>query len=130
MKHGFGDRIFKGDLSRRDFLKLTSVATAGAAISSTIVGCAVDPVTGEKQLVLMSEQQEIAVDEQQSPHQFSSDYGVVQDRELNNYLREVGDTLASRSHRPQMPYNYQVVNATYVNAYTFPAGSMATTRGI
>lgn len=130
MKPWFGDRIFKGDLSRRDFIKLTSVATAGAAVSSTIVGCAIDPVTGKQQIVLMSEQQEIAVDQQQSPHQFSSDYGVVQDRQLNNYVKEVGDTLASRSHRPHMPYNYQVVNATYVNAYTFPAGSIATTRGI
>lgn len=130
MNSWFGDRIFKGDLSRRDFVKLTSIATGALSVPSAIVGCAVDPVTGEKQLVLMSEQQEIAVDKQQSPHQFSSDYGVVQDKQLNTYIREVGDTLASRSHRPNMPYSYQVVNATYVNAYTFPGGSMATTRGI
>lgn len=130
MKPWFNNRIFNGDLSRRDFLKLTSIAAAGVGVSSTIVGCMVDPVTGEKQFVLMSEQQEIAVDRQQSPHQFSSDYGVVQDRQLNNYVKQVGDSLATLSHRPHMPYNYQVVNATYVNAYTFPGGSMATTRGI
>jgi len=130
MNSWFSDRIFKGELCRRDFLKLTSIAVAGAGVPSILVGCAVDPVTGKKQLVLMSEQQEIAVDKQQSPHQFSSDYGVLQDQGLNNYLKEVGDSLASISHRPQMPYNYRVVNATYVNAYTFPGGSMATTRGI
>lgn len=130
MKPLFSDRIFKGGLSRRDFLKLTSIATAAVGTSSTIIGCMVDPVTGEKQFVLMSERQEIAVDQQQSPHQFSSDYGVVQNQQLNNYVKEVGDSLASLSHRPNMPYNYQVVNATYVNAYTFPGGSMATTRGI
>jgi predicted Zn-dependent protease len=29
-----------------------------------------------------------------------------------------------------MPYNYRVLNANYVNAYTFPAGAMGVTRGI
>jgi predicted Zn-dependent protease len=29
-----------------------------------------------------------------------------------------------------MPYNYQVLNANYLNAYTFPAGSMGLTRSI
>ena len=102
----------------------------GVAATSTLIGCAVDPVTGEKQIVLMSEQEEVAIDQQQAPHQFSVDYGKVQDEQLNRYIREVGESIASRSHRPQMPYNYRVVNATYVNAYTFPGGSMAATRGI
>ncbi len=126
----FADRIFRGDLSRRDFIKLTAIASAGVAASSTLIGCSVDPVTGEQTFVLMSEQQEIAVDKQQAPHQFSADYGVSQDKALNAYIAEVGQSLSSRSHRPHMPYEFNVVNATYINAYTFPGGSMATTRGI
>jgi predicted Zn-dependent protease len=38
--------------------------------------------------------------------------------------------MAARTHRPEMPYSFQVVNATYVNAYAFPGGSIAVTRGI
>ncbi len=126
----FSDRAYKGELSRRDFVRLTAIAGAGIALPQVLVGCAVDPVTGEKTLVMMSEQEEIAIDRKHSAHQFSADYGAVQDQQLNNYISEVGATIAEMSHRPHMPYNYRVVNATYVNAYTFPGGSMATTRGI
>ena len=34
------------------------------------------------------------------------------------------------THRPQMPHSYRVLNANYVNAYTFPGGAMGVTRGI
>lgn len=78
----------------------------------------------------MSEAQEISVDRQHSPHQFSSDYGAVQDAGLNDYITSVGKKLAGLSHRPAMPYSFRVVNATYINAYAFPGGSIAATRGI
>ncbi|MCP4696713.1 MAG: M48 family metalloprotease [Gammaproteobacteria bacterium] len=125
MSHHLEDRILNRKMTRRDFLWLMAVSSAGAA-----TGCAVNPVTGEKQLMLMSEGQEIQVDKEQSPHQFSNDYGVVQDPGLNKYIAQLGNGLAEKSHRPQMPYSFQAVNASYVNAYTFPAGSVATTRGI
>ncbi|MFO7972652.1 MAG: M48 family metalloprotease, partial [Desulfobacterales bacterium] len=41
-----------------------------------------------------------------------------------------GKTLSARTHRPHMPYSFRGVNATYVNAYAFPGGSIAATRGI
>ncbi len=113
-------------LNRRDFLWLLSVSTAGLALG----GCAIDPVTGKKELVLMGEAEEIALDQQQSPHQFSMDYGPSQDKALNAYVGEVGMALAAISHRPQMPYSFRGVNAAHVNAYAFPGGSIAVTRGI
>ena len=112
-------------ITRRDFLAISATGTAGL-----LVGCAVNPVTGKKQFMLMSEGQEIQLDQSHSPHQFSADYGAVQDQTLNTYLTDVGKSLASKSHRPNMPYTFRVVNATYVNAYAFPAGSIAVTRGI
>ncbi len=115
-----------GPLSRRDFLWLL-----GAAGSATLLaGCAVDPVTGQKTLVGMSEEQEKSVDKSQSPQQFSADLGAVQDSNLNRYVGEVGGRIWGKSHRPQMPYSARVLNANYVNAYTFPGGSMGVTRGI
>ncbi len=115
-------------LSRRDFLRYS----AFAAITGfgTILGCAIDPVTGRKQLMLMSREQEVAIDKQQSPFQFSSDYGVTQDKALNQYIGRVGKSMMSAVHRPDMPYSFQCVNATYINAYAFPGGSIAVTRGI
>lgn len=112
-------------MTRRQFLYLSSMAAAGF-----VAGCATNPVTGESQLMLVSEQQEIDLDKQHSPHQFSADYGASQDSKLNAYVDGVGRRLAALSHRPQMPYSFRVVNANYVNAYAFPGGSIAATRGI
>jgi predicted Zn-dependent protease len=111
--------------SRREFLRLSALASAGL-----IVGCAVNPVTGEKQFMLVSEDWEVQVDKQSSPHQFSTDYGAVQDAALTRYIQQVGNGMVPHTHRPKMPYSFQCVNATYVNAYAFPGGSIAATRGI
>ncbi|WDP93089.1 MAG: M48 family metalloprotease [Desulfobacter sp.] len=117
-------------ITRRDFIKTSTLASLAGLLPGVLSGCAVDPVTGRKQLMLMSREQEIAIDRQQAPFQFSSDYGVTQDRALNDYVSEVGRRLLPGVHRPDMAYNFQCVNAVYINAYAFPGGSIAATRGI
>jgi len=112
-------------LNRRDFMRLGAMTTA-----SFVVGCAVNPVTGKMQMMLVSESQEIQIDQQQSPHQFSADYGFIQDRHIENYVNTVGQNMVAHTHRKKMPYAFHCVNATYVNAYAFPGGSIAATRGI
>ncbi|MBF0156612.1 MAG: M48 family metalloprotease [Magnetococcales bacterium] len=122
--------LHRNSASRRQFLRLASIGSLAFLPGFGLGGCAVNPVTGKKELMLLSEGEEITIDKEQSPHQFSVDYGPVQDRRLNAYLAEVGERLTKRSHRPQAPYNYRVLNAVHVNAYTFPGGSMGVTRGI
>ncbi|MBU1693085.1 MAG: M48 family metalloprotease [Verrucomicrobia bacterium] len=112
-------------MTRREFLALS--ALSGAAV---LTGCAINPVTGKKELMFISEADEIRMDSQASPHQFSADYGPLRDSALNAYLEQVGRGLADRSHRPNMPYSFRAVNASHVNAYAFLGGSIATTRGI
>jgi len=116
-------------MPRREFLRLMSLAGVGLG-TGILHGCATDPVTGKSVLVGMSQSQEIGVDRQQSPHQFSADYGPVQDRATNAYISGVGGQLAGVSHRPDMPYSFRAVNANHVNAYAFPGGSIGVTRGI
>lgn len=123
------ERIYRNQMTRRDFLWLMTVAGSALALPP-LAGCATDPVTGKKSLVGLSEGQEISLDQQQSPHQFSADYGASQDEALNRYVQDVSDDLWRHSHRPKMPYSARVLNANYINAYTFPGGSMAATRGI
>ncbi|HWR91497.1 MAG TPA: M48 family metalloprotease [Desulfobacterales bacterium] len=112
-------------LTRRRFMWLTGMSAVGIA-----GGCATNPVTGKSQFMTVSEEEEIQIDRQYSPMQFSEDYGPVQDSALNTYVSGVGRALAGRTHRPNMPYSFRVVNATYINAYAFPGGSIACTRGI
>ncbi|WP_419785875.1 M48 family metalloprotease [Pseudodesulfovibrio sp.] len=116
--------------SRREFLRAGGLAALGLAAGPAMWGCAKNPVTGQSQFMLVSREEEIAMDKQASPHQLSADYGQTKDLSLNNYVSGVGKSLAAVSHRPDMPYSFHVVNANYVNAYAFPGGTVACTRGI
>jgi predicted Zn-dependent protease len=115
----------KHGITRRDFLWLSSMTAAGL-----MVGCATNPVTGKSQFMLISEDDEIKLDKQNSIIQFSADFGPVQDQKLNDYINRTGKNLAKQTHRPHLPYSFRGVNATYINAYAFPGGSIAATRGI
>lgn len=126
---GFSQRLGRGRLSRRDVLWLAAVTT-GSAATVSLQGCAKSPVSGKNILVGMSESQERSIDKEVAPHQFSQDLGALQDDATNRYVNNVGGAMASLTHRPTMPYNFRVLNANYVNAYTFPGGAMGLTRGI
>ncbi|MDH3566925.1 MAG: twin-arginine translocation signal domain-containing protein, partial [Desulfobacteraceae bacterium] len=82
----------KHGITRRDFLWLSSMATAGL-----MVGCATNPVTGKSQFMLLSEADEIKLDQQNSLIQFSADYGPVQDQKLNGYINRTGKNLAKQT---------------------------------
>lgn len=127
------DLIFQNNFSRREFIRRSlyaGIGISGISVLPILSGCAVNPVTGENQFMMVSKEQEIQVDQSQSPHQFSADYGVCNDSNINNYISRVGKKLASNTHRLDMPYSFKCVNATYINAYAFPGGSIAVTRGI
>ncbi len=126
MTDSFARRLAQNRLTRRDVLWLFGASTAASALS----GCATSPINGKRILVGMSEAQEREVDKEVAPHQFSQDMGPVQDGALNQYVSGVGAGMHARTHRPDMPYSYRVLNANYLNAYTFPGGAMGVTRGI
>ena len=118
------------DLSKRQFIKYGAAVSAVSLSPFVFSACAVDPVTGKKQLMMVSQQQEIGIDKKQTPHQFSSDYGLSRDTGINRYIKDVGKKMLPYVHRPQMPYNFNCVNANYVNAYAFPGGTIGISRGI
>ncbi len=113
-------------MKRRDFLCYGTLAGAGLWLS----GCAVNPVSGRRELMLIDQSREVAIDRAHSPHQISADYGVVTDRALAEYLAGVGQSMVGHTHRQDMPYRFLGVNATYINAYAFPGGTIGITRGI
>ena len=122
----FANSLERNRITRRQALWLLGAGAAGASLS----GCATSPVTGKSILVGMSEAQERQTDAQVAPHQFSHDLGAIQDESVNRYVADLGQRMGLLTHRPQMPYSYRVLNANYVNAYTFPGGAMGVTRGI
>jgi predicted Zn-dependent protease len=93
------------------------------------VSCAVNPVTGKRELSFYSEQDEIAIG-QQTDGQIKQVYGIYNDPQLNKYVTDVGQSLAPHTHRSQLKYHFAVLDSPVVNAFAVPGGYVYVTRGI
>jgi predicted Zn-dependent protease len=94
-----------------------------------MTACAVNPATGERQLSLISERQEITIG-QDGAKDVQASLGIVQDPALESYVAGIGDRLAATSERPDLPWSFQVVDDPGVNAFALPGGFIYVTRGI
>ncbi|MBK6287876.1 MAG: M48 family metalloprotease [Gammaproteobacteria bacterium] len=94
-------------------------------------GCGVNPVTGSSEMSFMSEAEEIRTGEQQyGPSQQSEGGQYVLDPELTRYVQRVGMRLARVSDRPELPYEFVVLNNSEPNAWALPGGKIALNRGL
>ena len=94
-------------------------------------GCATNPVTKKTELTLMSEQQEIRLGTQQYLHSQQSAGGrFVLDPALTAYVNEVGQKLVRVSDRPNLPFEFVVINDSVPNAWALPGGKLAVNRGL
>ncbi len=94
-------------------------------------GCAVNPVTGERQLSLISESQEISMGKEQYKPTVQLQGGLYQaDPELTDYVQSVGQKLAAVSDRPDLPYEFVILNSSVPNAWALPSGKIAINRGL
>ncbi|MEE9551515.1 MAG: M48 family metalloprotease, partial [Gammaproteobacteria bacterium] len=92
-------------------------------------GCAANPATGQQDLVLMSEQKEIALG-RKTHQQVLQQYIVYDDPELQTYVQKTGERLASNSHRNNLVYRFTVLDSKDVNAFALPGGYIYITRGL
>ncbi|WFB35259.1 M48 family metalloprotease [Kiritimatiellota bacterium B12222] len=96
-----------------------------------ICGCATNPVTGRTEFQLLSEQEEISMGTQEYPLQIQLSGGpYTLDPELSDYVNRVGQKLANESDRPQLPYEFTIVNDSSWNAWALPGGKIAINRGL
>jgi predicted Zn-dependent protease len=109
-------------------LKLAALVLA-AGFAAAIGGCATNPVTGGTDIVTMSEAQEIELGRKMHP-QILQQYGRFDDEELQQYVNEVGQRIAVKSHRPNLQYTFTVLDSEDVNAFALPGGYVYITRGI
>lgn len=91
--------------------------------------CAVNPVTGKKQITLMSERQEISQGQGYDP-QVVAQMGVYENPALQAFLDQKGKEMAAISHRPDLPWTFRLVDSPVVNAFAVPGGFVYFTRGI
>jgi predicted Zn-dependent protease len=99
------------------------------AILVLIPSCAINPVTGKKQLMFMSESQEIALGAQYDPSVVST-FGIYDSPELLAFITEKGNEIGKISHRPDLNYHFKILDSPVVNAFAVPGGYVYFTRGI
>jgi predicted Zn-dependent protease len=93
------------------------------------LSCARNPVTGKRQMSLMSTEQEIQLGASADPS-VQAEYGMYEDTALGGFLNEKGQAMAKLSHRPTLPWTFKVVDSPVVNAFAVPGGKVYFTRGI
>ena len=108
------------------FLKILSVFFIYTIF---LIGCAMNPVTGKKELMLISQSQEIQLGKNTDTG-LRMQYGIYNDRRLNAYIAQLGQRMVPHTHRPQLKYHFAVLDMAVPNAFAAPGGYIYVTRGI
>ncbi len=99
------------------------------AIILLITKCAVNPVTGKTQIMLMSEAQEIQMGKEYDP-QVIATFGEYKSDALLTFIKAKGTELGKISHRPDLAYQLKILDSPVINAFAVPGGYIYLTRGI
>jgi len=110
----------------RDVLKRSSLIVF---IFIFFSGCPKNPATGERQFNIVSTEQEIELGKE-SDQQISASFGLYENDELSRYVNQIGQELAAKSERPDLPWTFRVLDDPLVNAFALPGGFIYITRGI
>ena len=103
--------------------------TAFSISALFLCACFRNPDTGKLQLNLVSESQEIEMGKQ-AKAEAEQTYGLYKDDKLQQYVRSVGMQFPPVSGRPNLPWSYEIVDDSSVNAFALPGGPVFITRGI
>lgn len=107
--------------------KLTTSILISAIL---LTGCAVNPVTGDRDFMVVSGEQEVAMGKQNYAPMLQSQGGAHDvDPVLTEYVQSVGKRLADVSDAP-LPYEFTVLNNSVPNAWALPGGKIAINRGL
>lgn len=110
---------------------MKKIILTGFTVASLLLvnACATNPVTGKKDIVLMSESQEIALGAQSDPAVLAQ-FGLYQDPKMQAFIQQKGQAMAAVSHRSNLEYEFKVVDSPVINAFALPGGYVYFTRGI
>ncbi|MEM1216107.1 MAG: M48 family metalloprotease [Bacteroidota bacterium] len=92
-------------------------------------GCVRNPVTGKKNLNFWSEEKEIQIGQQADPS-ITAEYGVYEDAQIQAFLNRKGQEMVRVSHRPNLKFEFKLLDSPVVNAFALPGGYVYFTRGI
>src|SRR5438552_8558485 len=94
-----------------------------------VAGCATNPVSGRRELSLVSTAQEDQIG-REGYQAVLQEYGVYDDPRLQAYVDSVGQRLGRVSHLPNEHWKFTLLDDPTVNAFAMPGGYIYITRGI
>jgi predicted Zn-dependent protease len=92
-------------------------------------GCAVNPVTGKKEIMLISESMEINMGKE-IDQGLRMEYGFYDDPQLTAYVVQIGQEMVPHCHRPNLEYHFAILDTPVENAFAAPGGYIYITRGL
>ena len=79
-------------------------ARAAGICFLVIAACTMNPATGQRQLTLLSEAQEIQIGAQTHPEVLAT-YGAYDDPTWQTYIQQLGEKMAATSERPDLDWH-------------------------
>ncbi len=111
----------------RSNVALVVMALVVAMVTSA---CRTNPATGRRQLDVLSTEQEISLGVEAKP-EFTADYGgEIPDAQITAFVRDMGMRLAEVSERPDLPWEFTVLDSAVINAFALPGGKVFITRAL
>jgi len=98
--------------------------------SCLFVGCSVNPITGEENLMLFPESQDIEIGRKYAPEIKKKLGGKIDNPSLQNYIDSVGQKIAVISHKPNWEYHFLALKDDSLNAFALPGGYIFITKGM
>lgn len=96
----------------------------------SLAGCATNPVSGNKDFVMLSEKQELALGEQAAAEIAKEMIILPKSDPLAQYVDRIGQRLAVVSDRKNLFYRFHVVDDSTINAFALPGGYIYIYRGL
>src|SRR3954465_9962228 len=94
-----------------------------------LLACAKNYVTRRHELHLIGEKTEIEIG-RKAKQDIIKEYGEYRDLDWQVYLDQVGQRVAKASDRPNLAYDFTIVDTDLLNAFAVPGGYVFVTRGI
>ena len=94
-----------------------------------VLACAVNPVSGRREVILMSEEEEREISEREA-RRVEEIMGLVDAPELAAYVEELGQAMAAHAPRRELDYHFGIVEMDVPNAFALPGGHIYVSRGL
>ena len=112
---------------------LLMLGIIGFSVLKYFFTTSINPVTGQKQHVSMSPEQEIAMGLQSAPQMAAQFGGEYNDPKVQNAIKAIGSKLVKSTQAANSPYRFEfhvLADPETINAFALPGGQIFITVGL